>query len=76
MKLLELTDDLAISPRHVTAVRRNKLSKKDDTCTLFLEGLQAHEGFTIDMPWEDCVDAINQALADSSRDKENDSTRD
>jgi hypothetical protein len=65
-KLLELTDDLAISPYHVTAVRRNSLLKKKDTCTLFLEGLQAHEGFTIDMSWEEVVDAINQALAEGS----------
>ena len=65
MKLLELTPDLAISPVRVIAVQRNTLAKRD-TCTVFLEGQGLHDGFTIDLSWEDAVDAINTAIAQSA----------
>jgi len=65
VKLLELTPDLAICPHHVIAVQRNTLAKRD-TCTVFLEGHGAHDGFTVDMSWEDVVDAIDQAIAQSA----------
>jgi hypothetical protein len=69
MKLLELTPDLAISPTRVIAVQRNTLAKRD-TCTVFLEGHGAHDGFTIDLSWEDTVDAISQALASDASSEE------
>jgi hypothetical protein len=62
VKLLEITSDLAICPRHVIAVQRNVLGKSD-TCTVFLEGQDMHSGFTIEMSWEEAVDAINSANA-------------
>lgn len=59
--LHELTDDLAICPMHVTAVKRG-LTK--DTATVFLVGQGEQEGFTVEMSWEEVVDSINAAISE------------
>jgi hypothetical protein len=73
-RLLSLTEDLAVSPCHVTAIRRNQLDDKD-TSTVFLEGLQADQGFTVDMPFEDVVDAVNEALAECEQAEDREEVR-
>lgn len=71
--LHELTDDLAICPTHVTAVKRGLLK---DTATIFLTGQGEQDGFTVKMSWEEVVDSINSALAERLPEEEKEEEED
>lgn len=59
--LHEITDDLAICPMHVTAIKRGL---KKNTCTVFLAGQGEQEGFVVERAWEEVVDEVNAALSE------------
>jgi hypothetical protein len=61
--LHELTEDLAICPTHVIAVKRGGTTKSP-SATIFFVGQGQLEGFTVDMTWEEAVDSINSALSE------------
>lgn len=72
--LHEITDDLAICPAHVTAVKRGI---KKNTATVYVAGQGEQEGFTIKLSFEETVDGINQALSERPpSDKDSDDEED
>ncbi len=64
-QLLALTDDLAILPHHISAVRR----VDDDQCAVYLVGQSAIDGsFLVDRDFDDVVEEINDGLAREAED--------
>lgn len=58
--LYELTDGFAVLPSAVTAIRRSLLD--DSTCTLYVAGQSALAGFTVDRPFDEVLEDLNDAL--------------
>ncbi len=60
-RMLALTDDLAVQPRAIAAVKRSSL--EDGKCTVYLRGQSATDGgFLLDMEFDEVLDLVNEAL--------------
>ena len=60
-EFLQLDDDLFVIPHCVAAVKRSGL--EDETCTVFIKGQSALDGFLVKMKAEDVVREIEESLA-------------
>ena len=59
-EFLQLDDDLFVIPHCVAAVKRSGL--EDETCTVFIKGQSALDGFLVKMKAEDVVDELEDAM--------------
>jgi hypothetical protein len=61
-KLIHLTDDLAILPHHISVVKRSGLDP-EDSCIVYMTGQgSTSDGFLVDLPMEQVVAEVNEAL--------------
>ena len=61
-EFLQLDDDLFVIPHCVAAVKRSGL--EDETCTVFIKGQSALDGFLVKMKAEDVVKELEESLAE------------
>lgn len=63
-KLLQLTDDLAVIPRQIAAIKRGSRSSQS---VVFLKGMSSQDGFVVDVEFEDLLDIVDEANADAEK---------
>lgn len=61
-ELIALTDDLAVRPDIIVAVKRSAL--EPDRCTVFLAGQSAQDGFVIERDADELIEEISEALGE------------
>ena len=61
-EFLQLDDDLFVIPHCVAAVKRSGL--EEDSCTIFIKGQSALDGFLVKMSAEDVVKDLEESLAE------------
>ena len=61
-EFLQLDDDLFVIPHCVAAVKRSGL--EEDSCTIFIKGQSALDGFLVKMSAEDVVKELEESLAE------------